>query len=151
MMLAQILRTSNLHRKCRCRARIDVRGSTHSQVRPSIVIQLPRKGSIIVSTGVALITCRHCFGTRSSCAHRDTLRRRVTSIHGRVHLLKHGSCRRLPKLQALSCILVFVPIRPTFLLTLSHRPRLVARTLGGGVVLIDPAALLITLHAVTGL
>lgn len=149
--MTQILKTSNLHKKYKYKTQINIENNTHSQIQPNIIIQLPQKKNIIIDTKITLITYKHYFNTENNYTHKNTLQKHIASIHNHIHLLKHKNYQQLPKLQTLNYILIFIPIKPTFLLTLNHQPKLITETLKNNIILINPTTLLITLHTIANL
>lgn len=149
-MLRAVLRGDNLHGSRRFFVRRGAGSRGNGGFHPSIVIQFPRNEDIIVSDGMSLATCASTLTTRASRRQRELVGSRTLDIHGRVSRLTRGSCSGLMR-STVNFILVFVPGRADCVTTVGRRPSLDHCTCRGGIVVVSPDGLLVTLRLTCGL
>jgi DNA recombination protein RmuC len=119
--------------------------------RPDVIIQLPRKRTLVIDSKVSLIGYERLTAVMDQ-GERDAVGVQFTrDVKGHIDSLSSKSYQDNSKLAAHDCVLMFVPIEGALAAALTCDPELFSYGWNRRVVLVGPSTLLMTMRTVASL
>jgi DNA recombination protein RmuC len=151
LVLERILEAAGLRRGHEYTVQETISREDATRARPDVILHLPGDRKLVIDAKVSLVD----YGTY--CASTDdTLRkhaatRHCASIREHIRGLAGRNYHRLPGLETLDFVILFVPIEPAFLLALETDSNLWVDAWGKNILLVSPSTLLFVVRTVAHL
>lgn len=151
VVLERILEAAGLRRGYEYTVQETISREDATRARPDVILHLPGDRKLVVDAKVSLVD----YGTYSASSD-DTLRKHAASRHCasvREHIrdLAGRNYHRLPGLETLDFVILFVPIEPAFLLALETDSNLWVDAWEKNILLVSPSTLLFVVRTVAHL
>ncbi|MEI8324031.1 MAG: DNA recombination protein RmuC [Betaproteobacteria bacterium] len=122
-----------------------------SRAQPDVVIHLPQDRHLVVDAKVSLVAYEEHGSTDDDTLRRAALRRHSDSVRSHIRGLSEKNYQALYGLKSLDFVLMFVPIEPAFMLSVSQDNQLFMDAWNKNVLLVSPSTLLFVVRTVAHL
>ena len=122
-----------------------------SRAQPDVVIHLPQDRHLVVDAKVSLVAYEEHGSTDDDALRRAALRRHSDSVRSHIRGLSEKNYQALYGLKSLDFVLMFVPIEPAFMLSVSQDNQLFMDAWNKNVLLVSPSTLLFVVRTVAHL
>lgn len=122
-----------------------------SRAQPDVVIHLPQDRHLVVDAKVSLLGYEEYANSNDDSLRALALRRHLESIRSHIRGLSERNYQALYGLQSLDFVLMFVPIEPAFMLSVTQDSQLFMDAWNKNVLLVSPSTLLFVVRTVAHL
>ncbi len=151
LVLERILEAAGLRRGHEYTVQHTVARDDGSRGQPDVVLHLPGERTLVIDAKVSLIAYNEYANTADEATRRAANARHLTSVKEHIRGLAARDYHRLPGLETLDCVLLFVPIEPAFLLAIESDPDLWLHAWQKNILLVSPSTLLFVVRTVAHL
>ncbi|MDP8231865.1 MAG: DNA recombination protein RmuC [Candidatus Zophobacter franzmannii] len=116
--------------------------------RPDAVIHLPQKRDIVIDSKVSLVDYTNYFSTDETELKEVALKGHIKAIRNHISQLSSKSYQKLPGINTLEYVIMFLPIEAAYITAIKEDPDLLKFALSKNISLICPSTLLITLQTI---
>ncbi len=122
-----------------------------TRAQPDVIVFLPGQRTLVVDAKVSLVDyTAHC-AAESEPARQAAAARHTASVREHIRGLAGRNYHRLPGLETLDFVILFVPIEPAFMLALEHDSELWVDAWRQNILLVSPSTLLFVVRTVAHL
>lgn len=121
------------------------------RLRPDLILQLPNQKQLIVDSKMSLTAYERFSNAPSNEAADRALRDHLTSVRNHVRELSTKQYQRLPQLNTLDFVLMFVPLEAAYALALQNDQELFFQAFEQNVLIVSPLTLLPTTKTIANL
>lgn len=151
VVLERLLEESGLHRGREFEVQLALNNESGERMLPDVVIRLPQQKDIIIDSKVSLLDYQ-AFCSASEADQQQLHRKKMlVSIRGHIKSLSTKEYDKLPGLQSLDFVFLFLPIEGAFTLAMQEAPNLFQEAYDKHVILVSPTTLLASLRIVDNL
>jgi DNA recombination protein RmuC len=151
VILERILEAAGLRRDHEYTMQETVAREDATRARPDVILHLPGDRKLVVDAKVSLLD----YGTYSASAdealRKHAAARHCASLREHIRGLAARNYQRLPGLETLDFVILFVPIEPAFLLALETDSNLWVDAWEKNILLVSPSTLLFVVRTVAHL
>jgi DNA recombination protein RmuC len=122
-----------------------------SRAQPDVVIHLPQDRHLVVDAKVSLLAYEEHSSADDETLRAAALRRHMDSVRSHIRGLSEKNYQALYGLKSLDFVLMFVPIEPAFMLSMSQDHQLFMDAWNKNVLLVSPSTLLFVVRTVAHL
>ena len=122
-----------------------------SRAQPDVVIHLPQDRHLVVDAKVSLVAYEEYASADDEVLRAAALKRHQDSVRGHIRGLSERNYQALYGLKSLDFVLMFVPIEPAFMLSVSQDNQLFMDAWNKNVLLVSPSTLLFVVRTVAHL
>jgi DNA recombination protein RmuC len=122
-----------------------------SRAQPDVVIHLPQDRHLVVDAKVSLVAYEEYASADDEILRAAALRRHTDSVRAHIRGLSEKNYQALYGLKSLDFVLMFVPIEPAFMLSVSQDNQLFMDAWNKNVLLVSPSTLLFVVRTVAHL
>lgn len=119
--------------------------------RPDLILQLPNEKQLVVDSKMSLTAYERFSNAPSPEAAQRALRDHLTSIRKHVKELSNKNYQRLPQLNTLDFVLMFVPLEAAYAVALQNDHELYHQAFEQNVIIVSPLTLLPTTKTIANL
>lgn len=151
MILEKVLETAGLRKG----SEYDVQEShtleDRSRLQPDVVIHLPEGRHIVIDSKVSLVAYDAYASANDDAEKTIALKRHIDSVKSHIKGLSSKSYQNLYGLQSLDFVMMFIPIEPAFMVSISEDSNLWHEAWQKNVLLVSPSTLLFVVRTVAHL
>ena len=122
-----------------------------SRAQPDVVIHLPQDRHLVVDAKVSLVAYEEYASSDDDVLRAAALKRHADSVRVHIRGLSEKNYQALYGLKSLDFVLMFVPIEPAFMLSVSQDNQLFMDAWNRNVLLVSPSTLLFVVRTVAHL
>ncbi len=119
-----------------------------SHVIPDVVIHLPGERHLVVDAKMTLPDYRLFASAESDDDRSTALKKHLTSIRTHIKGLSEKNYQSLYGLKSLDFVVMFIPLEPAFMLSVTNDPELFQQAWDKNVLLVSPSTLLFVVRTV---
>ncbi len=122
-----------------------------SRAQPDVVVHLPQDRHLVVDAKVSLVAYEEYVSADDDIPRAVALKRHTDSVRAHIRGLSEKNYQALYGLKSLDFVLMFVPIEPAFMLSVSQDNQLFMDAWNKNVLLVSPSTLLFVVRTVAHL
>ena len=122
-----------------------------SRAQPDVILYLPGNRTLVVDAKVSLVDYNAYCAAESDAVRKAAAVRHTASVREHIRGLAARNYHRLPGLETLDFVILFVPIEPAFLLALEQDSDLWVDAWQKNILLVSPSTLLFVVRTVAHL
>ena len=122
-----------------------------SRARPDVILYLPGKRTLVVDAKVSLLDYNTYCAAQDDLLRKAAAARHTASVREHIRGLAARNYHRLPGLETLDFVILFIPIEPAFLLALEQDSALWIDAWEKNILLVSPSTLLFVVRTVAHL
>jgi DNA recombination protein RmuC len=122
-----------------------------SRARPDVILYLPGNRTLVIDAKVSLVDYNAHCATDDPLLRSAAAARHTASVREHIRGLAARNYHRLPGLETMDFVILFVPIEPAFLLALEQDPTLWVDAWEKNILLVSPSTLLFVVRTVAHL
>ena len=122
-----------------------------TRAQPDVILHLPGGRTLVVDAKVSLLDYNAHCATEDPALRKAAAARHTASVREHIRGLAARNYHRLPGLETLDFVILFVPIEPAFLLALEHDADLWIDAWQKNILLVSPSTLLFVVRTVAHL
>ncbi|MFM8331733.1 MAG: DNA recombination protein RmuC [Candidatus Methylumidiphilus sp.] len=122
-----------------------------TRAQPDVVIRLPESKHLVVDSKVSLVAYDEYVNADSDKAREFALKRHLDSVRIHIKGLSSKNYQELYQLKSLDFVLIFVPVEPAFMLSISQDSELWHDAWAKNVLLVSPSTFLFVVRTVAHL
>ena len=119
--------------------------------RPDLIVQLPNQKHLIIDSKMSLTAYERYSNADDPAVAQRALRDHLNSVRQHVRELSAKHYQRLPQLNTLDFVVLFVPLEAAYALTMQHDQELFFQAFEQSVLLVSPLTLLPTTKTIANL
>jgi DNA recombination protein RmuC len=151
VVLERILEAAGLRRGHEYTMQETIARDDATRARPDLILHLPGDRKLVVDAKVSLVDYgTHC-ATTDEALRKHAAARHCASLREHIRDLASRNYHRLPGLETLDFVILFVPIEPAFLLALETDSNLWVDAWEKNILLVSPSTLLFVVRTVAHL
>lgn len=116
-----------------------------------MVVRLPQGKDVVIDAKMSLVAYERYFNSDDDAERQLALTEHVNSLRAHMKVLGRKDYQQLPGLRSLDYVLMFVPIEPAFMVSISRQPELISEALAHNIMLVSPTTLLVALRTINNL
>jgi DNA recombination protein RmuC len=151
VVLERILEAAGLRRGHEYTVQETIAREDATRARPDVVLHLPGDRKLIVDAKVSLVDYGTYCSSADEALRKHAASRHTASIREHIRGLAARNYHRLPGLETLDFVILFVPIEPAFLLALETDSNLWVDAWEKNILLVSPSTLLFVVRTVAHL
>jgi DNA recombination protein RmuC len=151
MVLERILEAAGLRRGHEYTMQETIARADATRARPDVILHLPGDRKLVIDAKVSLLDYGTYCATTDEALRRHTATRHCASLREHIRDLAARNYHRLPGLETLDFVILFVPIEPAFLLALETDNNLWVDAWEKNILLVSPSTLLFVVRTVAHL
>lgn len=151
LILERVLEASGLRRGVEYDVQESHAREDGSRAQPDVVIHLPQDRHLVVDAKVSLLAYEEYSSAEDDAQRVAALRRHMDSVRAHIRGLSDKNYQALYGLKSLDFVLMFVPIEPAFMLSVSQDNQLFMDAWNRNVLLVSPSTLLFVVRTVAHL
>ncbi len=151
LILERVLEASGLRRGIEYDVQESHAREDGSRAQPDVVIHLPQDRHLVVDAKVSLLAYEEYSSAEDDTQRVAALRRHMDSVRAHIRGLSDKNYQALYGLKSLDFVLMFVPIEPAFMLSVSQDNQLFMDAWNRNVLLVSPSTLLFVVRTVAHL
>ncbi len=122
-----------------------------SRAQPDVVVHLPQDRHLVVDAKVSLVAYEEYVSADDDIPRAVALKRHTDSVRAHIRGLSEKNYQALYGLKSLDFVLMFVPVEPAFMLSVSQDNQLFMDAWNKNVLLVSPSTLLFVVRTVAHL
>lgn len=119
--------------------------------RPDVVVFLPKKRAVVIDAKVSLVAFERFMNAQEPEEKVRALKAHLASVNAHINGLSAKAYEKLPGVNTLDYVLMFMPIEGAFHLALEHDSGFFKQAYERGIMIVGPSTLLITLRTIENL
>ncbi len=151
VVLERILEAAGLRRGHEYTLQETITRADATRARPDVVLHLPGDRKLVVDAKVSLVDYGTYCATTDEALRKHAAARHCASLREHIRDLAARNYHRLPGLETLDFVILFVPIEPAFLLALETDNTLWVDAWEKNILLVSPSTLLFVVRTVAHL
>jgi DNA recombination protein RmuC len=151
VVLERILEAAGLRRDHEYTMQESIAREDATRARPDVILHLPGNRKLVVDAKVSLLDYGTFCSTTDEALRKHAATRHCASLREHIRGLAARNYQRLPGLETLDFVILFVPIEPAFLLALETDNRLWVDAWEKNILLVSPSTLLFVVRTVAHL
>jgi DNA recombination protein RmuC len=151
LVLERILEAAGLRAGHEYMVQQSVTREDASRARPDVILYLPGKRTLVVDAKVSLLDYNAYCAADDDLLRKAAAARHPASVREHIRGLAGRNYHRLPGLETLDFVILFVPIEPAFLLALEQDGSLWVDAWEKNILLVSPSTLLFVVRTVAHL
>jgi DNA recombination protein RmuC len=151
VVLERILEAAGLRRGHEYTVQETISREDTSRARPDVILHLPGDRKLVIDAKVSLIDYGTYCSSTDEALRKHAAARHCASIREHIRGLAARNYHRLPGLETLDFVILFVPIEPAFLLALETDNNLWVDAWEKNILLVSPSTLLFVVRTVAHL
>ena len=151
VILERILEAAGLRRDHEYTLQETVAREDATRARPDVILHLPGNRKLVVDAKVSLLDYGTYCATADEALRKHAAARHCASLREHIRGLAARNYQRLPGLETLDFVILFVPIEPAFLLALETDSNLWVDAWEKNILLVSPSTLLFVVRTVAHL
>src|ERR1700748_2886702 len=122
-----------------------------TRARPDVILHLPGDRKLVIDAQASLLDYGTCCASTDEALRKHAAARHCASLREHIRSLAARNYQRLPGLETLDFVILFVPIDPAFLLALETDNNLWVDAWEKNILLVSPSTLLFVVRTVAHL
>jgi DNA recombination protein RmuC len=151
VVLERILEAAGLRRDHEYTMQESIAREDATRARPDVILHLPGNRKLVVDAKVSLVDYGTFCSTTDEALRKHAAARHCASLREHIRGLAARNYQRLPGLETLDFVILFVPIEPAFLLALETDSTLWVDAWEKNILLVSPSTLLFVVRTVAHL
>ena len=151
IVLERILEAAGLRRDHEYTMQETIAREDATRARPDVILHLPGNRKLVVDAKVSLLDYGTYCSSTDDALRKHAAARHCASIKEHIRGLAARNYHRLPGLETLDFVILFVPIEPAFLLALETDGNLWVNAWEQNILLVSPSTLLFVVRTVAHL
>lgn len=151
VVLERILEAAGLRRGHEYTLQESITREDATRARPDVILHLPGGRKLVVDAKVSLVDYGTYCASADDALRKHAAARHCASIREHIRGLAARNYQRLPGLETLDFVILFVPIEPAFLLALETDGNLWVDAWEKNILLVSPSTLLFVVRTVAHL
>lgn len=151
MILEKVLETAGLRKGIEYDIQESHTLEDRSRLQPDVVIHLPEGRHIVIDSKVSLVAYDAYASANDDAEKAIALKRHIDSVRSHIKGLSSKSYQNLYGLQSLDFVMMFIPIEPAFMVSISEDSNLWHEAWQKNVILVSPSTLLFVVRTVAHL
>ena len=151
MVLERILEAAGLRRGHEYTVQHSMTRDDATRAQPDVIVHLPGERKLVVDAKVSLVAYNDYANSEDEGVRRAAALRHTGSVREHIRGLAERNYQRLPGLETLDFVILFVPIEPAFLLALETDSDLWLDAWQKNILLVSPSTLLFVVRTVAHL
>jgi DNA recombination protein RmuC len=151
VVLERILEAAGLRRDHEYTMQETIAREDATRARPDVILHLPGNRKLVVDAKVSLLDYGTFCSTTDEALRKHAAARHCASLREHIRDLAARNYHRLPGLETLDFVILFVPIEPAFLLALETDSHLWVDAWEKNILLVSPSTLLFVVRTVAHL
>jgi DNA recombination protein RmuC len=151
VVLERILEAAGLRRGHEYTLQETIARADATRARPDVILHLPGDRKLVVDAKVSLLDYGTYCATTDEALRKHAATRHCASLREHIRDLSVRNYHRLPGLETLDFVILFVPIEPAFLLALETDNNLWVDAWEKNILLVSPSTLLFVVRTVAHL
>lgn len=151
VVLERILEAAGLRRDHEYTMQETIARADATRARPDVILHLPGDRKLVVDAKVSLLDYGTYCATTDDALRKHAAMRHCASLREHIRDLAARNYHRLPGLETLDFVILFVPIEPAFLLALEADNNLWVDAWEKNILLVSPSTLLFVVRTVAHL
>jgi DNA recombination protein RmuC len=151
VVLERILEAAGLRRDHEYTMQETIAREDATRARPDVILHLPGNRKLVVDAKVSLVDYGTFCSTTDEALRKHAAARHCASLREHIRDLAARNYQRLPGLETLDFVILFVPIEPAFLLALETDSTLWVDAWEKNILLVSPSTLLFVVRTVAHL
>lgn len=151
IVLERILEAAGLRRDHEYTMQETIAREDTTRARPDVILHLPGNRKLVVDAKVSLLDYGTYCASTDDALRKHAAARHCASIKEHIRGLAARNYHRLPGLETLDFVILFVPIEPAFLLALETDSNLWVNAWEQNILLVSPSTLLFVVRTVAHL
>lgn len=147
VILERVLTLSGLQKGREYETQVSLKDEDNKTYQPDVIIHLPDNKNIIIDSKVSLVS----YERLQSASEEDKALHRAAhlqSLRTHIKMLSDKQYQKLPGVQTLDFVLMFIPIEPALTLAMQVDESLFNEALSRNIVMVTPTTLLATLRTI---
>lgn len=151
VMLERILEAAGLRRGHEYTVQHSITREDASRAQPDVIVHLPGERKLVIDAKVSLVDYSAYSTAEGDALRKASAMRHTASLREHIRGLAARNYHRLPGLETLDFVILFVPIEPAFLLALETDSELWIDAWQKNILLVSPSTLLFVVRTVAHL
>jgi DNA recombination protein RmuC len=151
VVLERILEAAGLRRDHEYTMQETIAREDATRARPDVILHLPGNRKLVIDAKVSLVDYGTFCSTTDEALRKHAAARHCASLREHIRDLAARNYQRLPGLETLDFVILFVPIEPAFLLALETDSTLWVDAWEKNILLVSPSTLLFVVRTVAHL
>jgi DNA recombination protein RmuC len=151
IVLERILEAAGLRRDHEYTMQETIAREDATRARPDVILHLPGNRKLVVDAKVSLVDYGTYCSSTDEALRKHAATRHCASLREHIRGLAARNYHRLPGLETLDFVILFVPIEPAFLLALETDNKLWVDAWEKNILLVSPSTLLFVVRTVAHL
>jgi DNA recombination protein RmuC len=151
MVLERILEAAGLRRGREYTVQHSITRDDATRAQPDVIVHLPGERKLVVDAKVSLVAYNDYANSEDQAVRHAAAARHTGSVREHIRGLAARNYQRLPGLETLDFVILFVPIEPAFLLALETDSDLWLDAWQKNILLVSPSTLLFVVRTVAHL
>ena len=151
IVLERILEAAGLRRDHEYTMQETIAREDATRARPDVILHLPGNRKLVVDAKVSLLDYGTYCSSTDDALRKHAANRHCASLREHIRGLAARNYHRLPGLETLDFVILFVPIEPAFLLALETDNKLWVDAWEKNILLVSPSTLLFVVRTVAHL
>jgi DNA recombination protein RmuC len=151
VILERILEAAGLRRDHEYTMQETIAREDATRARPDVILHLPGDRKLVIDAKVSLVDYGTYCASTDEALRKHAAARHCASIREHIRGLAGRNYQRLPGLETLDFVILFVPIEPAFLLALETDSNLWVDAWEKNILLVSPSTLLFVVRTVAHL
>ena len=151
VILERILEAAGLRRGHEYTVQETIAREDATRARPDVILHLPGDRKLVIDAKVSLLDYGTYCASTDDGLRKHAATRHGASLRGHIRDLAARNYHRLPGLETLDFVILFVPIEPAFLLALETDSNLWVDVWEKNILLVSPSTLLFVVRTVAHL
>jgi DNA recombination protein RmuC len=151
LILERVLEASGLRKGHEYHVQVSQRDAQGNLQQPDVVIDLPQERRLVVDAKVSLLAYDRYASAESDEERALAARQHLESVRAHVKNLSGKNYQALYDVKSLDMVVMFVPIEPAFMLSVTHDDALFMDAWQRNVLLVSPSTLLFVVRTIAHL
>ncbi len=151
LILERVLEASGLRKGYEYHVQVSQRDADGNLQQPDVVIDLPQERKLVVDAKVSLLAYDRYTSADSDEARAIAARQHLESVRAHIKGLSSKNYHALYDVKSLDMVVMFVPIEPAFMLSVTHDDALFMDAWQRNVLLVSPSTLLFVVRTIAHL
>jgi len=148
MILEKVLEQSGLVKGDHYETQVSMETEDRQRLRPDAIVHLPEEKDIVVDAKVSLNAYEEYSSTDSEARREEALKAHLRSVRAHLKELDIKDYSRLPGVNSIDLVLMFIPVEGAFSLALQQDRSLFSDAFDRRIIIVSPTTLFATLRTV---
>ena len=151
LILERVLEASGLRKGHEYHVQVSQRDAEGALQQPDVVIDLPQERKLVVDAKVSLLAYDRYASAQTDDERALATRQHLDSVRAHIRNLSGKNYQALYDVKSLDMVVMFVPIEPAFMLSVTHDDALFMDAWQRNVLLVSPSTLLFVVRTIAHL